>query len=166
MYVYVWFCDFIYVVWWSCHHLEQYGTNLLHCMPCVACARHVAWKGMSTDPLWTYGMCTVSCKDCYIYMYIVFFFFLSLSLSSHSKCFCVHFHVQASSSIRTCMVYKCTSHLYIQYFATIYGSDIQIIHIFCTYFVVQCTGSERKSDVTWYPIGSYHAAMWQSKSQC
>ena len=135
-------CDFIRVVWWSCHCLEQSGTNRLHRMPCAVCVGHVvwllqcvyglfcfqssrtkyAWKGMSADPLWTYEMFVQYLAR------IIFFLSLSVCLSAclpaclpgclsvclpllilNFKCFCVHFHVQASSSIRTCMVCKCIS---------------------------------------------------------
>ena len=86
-------CDFIRVVWWSCHCLEQSGTNRLYRMPCAVCVGHVvwllqcvyglfcfqssrtkyAWKGMSADPLWTYEM--------FVQYLARIIFFLSLSLS-------------------------------------------------------------------------------------
>ena len=141
--------DFVILYMWSGGHVIIWSSTVpIFCIACHVLLVHgmLHERACPLIPFERMG-CVQYLARIVIYIYS-FLFFFSLSLSSHSKCFCVHFHVQASSSIRTCMVYKCTSHLYIQYFATIYGSDIQIIHIFCTYFVVQCTGSERKSDVT------------------
>ena len=140
--------DFVILYMWSGGHVIIWSSTVpIFCIACHVLLVHgmLHERACPLIPFERMGCVQYLAR---IVIYIYSFLFFSLSLSSHSKCFCVHFHVQASSSIRTCMVYKCTSHLYIQYFATIYGSDIQIIHIFCTYLVVQCTGSERKSDVT------------------